>query len=91
MVLMAAASFHQFSGNIEIETAYRTLIPLFGGGAAAVFIVSFIASGVSSSVVGIMASQVIMQGSSASIFPLAAPTRNRGSRLRTRHLRRRRH
>jgi hypothetical protein len=42
-------------------------------------------------VVGIMASQVIMQGSSASIFPLAAPTRNRGSRLRTRHLRRRRH
>jgi manganese transport protein len=62
MVLMAAASFHQFSGNIEIDTAYRTLIPLFGAGAAAVFMVSLIASGVSSSVVGVMASQVIMQG-----------------------------
>ena len=62
MVLMAAAAFHQVSGNIEIDTAYLTLIPLFGAGAAVIFLISLIASGVSSSVVGIMASQVIMQG-----------------------------
>jgi manganese transport protein len=64
MVVMAAAAFHGLPGSwdIGIETAYRTLIPLFGAAAAAIFMISLIASGVSSSVVGIMASQVIMQG-----------------------------
>ena len=44
------------------DTAYRTLIPLLGSGAAAVFLVSLLASGLSSSAVGTMAGQVIMQG-----------------------------
>jgi manganese transport protein len=46
----------------EIETAYHTLTPLLGAAAAGVFLLSLIASGVSSSVVGTMAGQMIMQG-----------------------------
>ena len=46
----------------EIETAYHTLAPLLGIGAAGIFLLSLIASGVSSSVVGTMAGQMIMQG-----------------------------
>lgn len=63
MVIMAAAAFHLGHSEVaEIETAYHTLTPLLGGAAASVFLVSLIASGVSSSVVGTMAGQVIMQG-----------------------------
>jgi manganese transport protein len=63
MVIMAASAFHQGHSDVaEIETAYHMLTPLLGGAAAAVFLVSLIASGVSSSVVGTMAGQVIMQG-----------------------------
>ncbi len=62
MVAMAAAVFHGAHNDIaEIETAYRTLIPLLGSGAAAVFMISLLASGFSSSVVGTMAGQTIMQ------------------------------
>jgi len=63
MVMMAAAAFNNGHAEVaEIETAYHTLIPLFGGAAAGVFLVSLIASGLSSSAVGTMAGQVIMQG-----------------------------
>jgi manganese transport protein len=46
----------------QIETAYHTLTPLLGVGAAGIFLVSLIVSGVSSSTVGTMAGQMIMQG-----------------------------
>lgn len=63
MVMMAASAFHAGHSNVaEIETAYHSLAPLLGGAAAAAFLVSLIASGVSSSVVGTMAGQMIMQG-----------------------------
>src|SRR5256714_6149060 len=63
MVAMAASVFHHGHEDIaQIDTAYRTLIPVLGSGAAAVFLVSLIASGLSSSAVGTMAGQVIMQG-----------------------------
>ena len=63
MVIMAAAAFHQgYSEVAEIETAYYMLTPLLGGAASAVFLISLIASGVASSVVGTMAGQMIMQG-----------------------------
>ena len=63
MVIMAAGAFHAGHPEIaEIETAYRSLTPLLGAGAAAVFLVSLLASGISSSVVGTMAGQVVMQG-----------------------------
>lgn len=63
MVVMAAGAFHGSHPDVaKIETAYQTLIPLLGGAAATIFLVSLIASGFSSSVVGTMAGQMIMQG-----------------------------
>ncbi|MFC2966825.1 Nramp family divalent metal transporter [Acidimangrovimonas pyrenivorans] len=63
MVMMAASAFHQGHSEVaEIETAYHTLTPLLGAAAASVFLVSLITSGISSSVVGTMAGQMIMQG-----------------------------
>jgi len=63
MVVMAATVFHHTAPDTsDIGAAYRTLIPLLGAGAAGLFLVALLASGVSSSVVGTMAGQVIMQG-----------------------------
>ncbi len=63
MVIMAAAAFHLGHDDVsEIGTAYHTLTPLLGGAAAGVFLASLIASGLSSSAVGTMAGQMIMQG-----------------------------
>ncbi len=63
MLMMASGAFHAGHRDVaEIETAYQTLTPLLGVGAAGIFLLSLIASGVSSSVVGTMAGQVIMQG-----------------------------
>jgi manganese transport protein len=63
MLMMASAAFHDGHSDVaEIETAYHTLTPLLGVGAAAVFLISLMASGISSSAVGTMAGQVIMQG-----------------------------
>ena len=63
MLLMAASAFHEGHSDVaEIETAYATLTPLLGAGAAGVFMVSLLASGLSSSAVGTMAGQMIMQG-----------------------------
>jgi manganese transport protein len=63
MVIMASGAFHAGHPEVaEIETAYQTLGPLLGIGAAGIFLLSLIASGISSSVVGTMAGQMIMQG-----------------------------
>ena len=63
MVMMASSAFHAGHPEVaEIETAYHTLTPLLGIGAAGVFLLSLIASGISSSTVGTMAGQMIMQG-----------------------------
>jgi len=63
MVMMASSAFHAGHRDVaEIETAYHTLTPLLGGAAAAIFLLSLIASGISSSTVGTMAGQMIMQG-----------------------------
>ncbi len=64
IVVVAAAVFH-FSGHSGISTiddAYKTMTPLVGKGAAILFAVSLIASGLSSSVVGTLAGEVVMQG-----------------------------
>jgi manganese transport protein len=64
MLIMAASTFFA-AGLTEIgtlEEAHRTLEPLLGTAAASVFAVSLLASGLSSSAVGTMAGQVIMQG-----------------------------
>ncbi|WP_413623590.1 Nramp family divalent metal transporter [Luteibacter sp. Lutesp34] len=71
MVVMAAGAFHGSHPDVaKIETAYQTLVPLLGGAAATIFLVSLVASGFSSSVVGTMAGQMIMQGFVAFRIPL---------------------
>jgi len=64
MLIMAASTF--FSQGMHevgsIEEAYRTLTPLLGRAASDVFGVSLLAAGLSSSTVGTMSGQVIMQG-----------------------------
>ncbi|GGR50275.1 divalent metal cation transporter MntH [Deinococcus seoulensis] len=64
MLAVAAATFYgkgiEDAGNLE--TAYRTLTPLLGPAAATAFAIALLASGLSSSAVGTMAGQVIMQG-----------------------------
>ncbi|MBV1698443.1 MAG: Nramp family divalent metal transporter [Hyphomicrobiales bacterium] len=63
MVMMASSAFHAGHAEVaEIETAYHMLTPLFGTGAALVFLISLIVSGLSASTVGTMAGQMIMQG-----------------------------
>jgi manganese transport protein len=64
MLMMAAATFHT-SGATNVATiqeAHKTLAPLLGRASSVVFAVSLLASGLSSSTVGTMAGQVIMQG-----------------------------
>jgi manganese transport protein len=64
MLIMAAAAFHEkgLSQIATIEEAYRTLEPLLGKAAKWVFSISLLVSGLSSSTVGTVAGQVIMQG-----------------------------
>jgi manganese transport protein len=64
MLVMAASTFYTrgLSQIGTIEEAYRTLTPLLGGAASTIFAISLLASGHSSSTVGTMAGQVIMQG-----------------------------
>jgi manganese transport protein len=71
MVIMASSAFHAGHSEVaEIETAYHTLTPLLGIGAAGVFLLSLIVSGISSSTVGTMAGQMIMQGFVAFRIPV---------------------
>jgi len=64
MLIMAASTF--FNQGLThvgtIEEAHKTLEPLLGSAASAVFALSLLASGLSSASVGTMAGQVIMQG-----------------------------
>lgn len=64
MLIMAASTFfHQGVGSVgSIQEAYKTLEPLLGKASSAFFAISLLASGLSSSAVGTMAGQVIMQG-----------------------------
>src|SRR5512143_3445401 len=64
MLVMAASTFFNLGLTTvgTIEEAHRTLEPLLGGAASAVFGISLLASGLSSSSVGTMAGQVIMAG-----------------------------
>jgi manganese transport protein len=64
MLIMAASTFHG-TGAVSsgsLEETYKTLEPLLGRSASWFFAISLLASGLSSSSVGTMAGQVIMQG-----------------------------
>jgi manganese transport protein len=63
MIVMAAAVFfHAGRQVMTIEQAHETLRPLLGGLSATAFAVALLCSGLSSSTVGTMAGQVIIEG-----------------------------
>jgi manganese transport protein len=64
MLVMAATTFHNqgITSVGSLEVAYKTLEPLMGKAASAVFGISLLFSGLSSASVGTMAGQVIMKG-----------------------------
>jgi manganese transport protein len=71
MVIVSASAFSKSApGLADIGAAYRALVPALGLGAAGVFLVSLMVSGISSSVVGTMAGQVIMQGFTGFTIPV---------------------
>lgn len=71
MIVMAAvALFHGPSVSPTIQDAYHTLGPLLGPAAATVFAVALLCSGLSSSTVGVMAGQVIIEGFLDIKFPI---------------------
>lgn len=71
-MLLMASRFHAGHSDIaDIEGAYRTLTPLLGTAAAGIFLLSLMLSGISSSVVGTMAGQLIMQGFAGFRIPIA--------------------
>jgi manganese transport protein len=64
MLIMSASTFHA-QGMYEvgsIEQAFQTLTPLLGSVAGAAFAISLLAAGLSSSAVGTMSGQIVMQG-----------------------------
>ncbi len=71
MIIMAAVAFaHHGAVVTDVEDAYRTLGPLLGPAAATVFAVALLCSGLTSSTVGVMAGQVIIEGFLAIKFPI---------------------
>ena len=64
-MLVTAASVFYKSGLLHVEsleTAHETLKPILGGASSTLFALALLASGLSSSTVGTMAGQVVMQG-----------------------------
>jgi manganese transport protein len=75
MIVMAAVALGVSHGggpsvSPTIQDAYHTLGPLLGRGAAVVFAVALLCSGLSSSTVGVMAGQVIIEGFLGIKFPI---------------------
>jgi manganese transport protein len=64
MLVMAASVFHG-SGLLNVdslETAHKTLAPILGGASSTLFALALLFSGLSSSAVGTLAGQIVMQG-----------------------------
>jgi manganese transport protein len=72
MLIMAATTFHGrgLTEIATIEEAHQTLVPLLGSASSYVFALSLLASGLSSTTVGTMSGQVIMQGFLHRTIPL---------------------
>jgi manganese transport protein len=64
MLVMAASTFFQkgFLDVDSLEGAHKTLEPILGGASSALFALALLASGLSSSAVGTLSGQVVMQG-----------------------------
>ena len=64
MLVMAASTFFK-SGLLHVDSlegAHKTLEPILGGASSALFALALLASGLSSSAVGTLSGQVVMQG-----------------------------
>jgi manganese transport protein len=64
MLVMAASTFFG-SGHRDVDSlegAHRTLEPILGGASSTLFALALVASGLSSSAVGTLSGQVVMQG-----------------------------
>ena len=75
MVVVAAGAFahpnpHAAVGGFSIEDAHRTLGPLLGPASATIFALALLCSGLSSSTVGTMAGQVVLEGFLDVRFPV---------------------
>jgi manganese transport protein len=71
MIIMAAAVFARSGRTVmSIEQAHETLRPLLGSFSATAFAVALLLSGLSSSTVGTMAGQVILEGFLQIRFPI---------------------
>jgi manganese transport protein len=73
MLVMAASTFFR-TGHHDVgslEGAHATLAPLLGSAASALFAIALLASGLSSSAVGTLAGQVVMQGFIRRRIPIA--------------------
>jgi manganese transport protein len=64
MLVMAASTFFDtgLRSIDSLETAHKTLEPLLGGASSALFAIALLVSGLSSSAIGTLAGQVVMQG-----------------------------
>jgi manganese transport protein len=64
MLVMAASTFftHGLHHVVSLENAHKTLVPLLGGASSKLFAVALLVSGLSSSAVGTLSGQVVMQG-----------------------------
>jgi manganese transport protein len=63
ILIMAAAAFGTIGAPVtSLQDAYNTLAPLFGTAAGVVFAVTLLASGLSSSMTGVLAGQALMEG-----------------------------
>jgi manganese transport protein len=72
MLVMAASVFFK-SGlhNVDsLETAHRTLRPILGSASSTLFALALVGSGLSSSAIGTLAGQVVMQGFVARRIPV---------------------
>ena len=70
MLIMAAVAFTHGVVVDDIEVAHHTLGPLLGPLAATAFAIALLCSGLSSSTVGVMAGQVIIEGFLDIKFPI---------------------
>jgi manganese transport protein len=73
MLVMAASTFYR-TGLVDVDSlegAHKTLQPILGGASSALFALALIASGLSSSAVGTLSGQVVMQGFIRRRIPVA--------------------
>src|SRR5207253_4081579 len=74
MLVMAASVF--FKSGLHhvdsLEGAHKTLAPIVGGASSALFALALLFSGLSSSAVGTLSGQVVMQGFIRRTIPIAA-------------------